>query len=50
MKRRLAMVLAFVAYRAREADLARWKVTPVAHLTDLAALPAWLRTWSDGAS
>ena len=42
--------LAFVAYRAREADLARWKVTPVAHLTDLAALPAWLRTWSDGAS
>jgi phosphoglycolate phosphatase len=38
--------LAFVAYRAREADLARWKVTPVAHLTDLAALPAWLRTWS----
>lgn len=32
----------FVAYRAREADLARWQVTPAAHLTDLAALPAWL--------
>ncbi|HTO11690.1 MAG TPA: HAD-IA family hydrolase [Candidatus Binatia bacterium] len=34
----------FVAYRAREADLTRWQITPVAHLTDLAALPAWLRT------
>jgi phosphoglycolate phosphatase len=33
----------FVAYRAREHDLARWNVTPVARLTDLAALPAWLR-------
>ena len=32
----------FVAYRARTADLARWDITPVAHLTDLAALPAWL--------
>lgn len=33
----------FVAYRAKEAELERWKVTPVARLTDLAALPAWLR-------
>jgi phosphoglycolate phosphatase len=33
----------FVAYRAREADLARWNVTPVAQLDDLAALPGWLR-------
>ena len=33
----------FVAYRAKEADLERWKITPVARLTDLAALPAWLR-------
>ena len=32
----------FVAYRANEADLARWKITPVAHLDDLATLPAWL--------
>ena len=33
----------FVAYRAREAELERWKITPVARLTDLTALPAWLR-------
>jgi phosphoglycolate phosphatase len=33
----------FVAYRARDADLARWSITPVAWLDDLAALPAWLR-------
>jgi phosphoglycolate phosphatase len=33
----------FVAYRARAEDLDRWKVTPVARLSDLAALPAWLR-------
>ena len=33
----------FVAYRAKPADLARWNVTPVAFLDDLAALPAWLR-------
>ena len=32
----------FIAYRAKEADLARWGVTPVAALSDLAALPAWL--------
>ncbi len=32
----------FVAYRARAADLARWQITPAAHLTDLAALPGWL--------
>lgn len=32
----------FVAYRANPADLARWRVTPVAALSDLAALPAWL--------
>jgi phosphoglycolate phosphatase len=33
----------FVAYRAKEAELERWNVSPVARLTDLAALPAWLR-------
>ena len=33
----------FVAYRAKEADLTRWNVTPVTHLTDLAELPKWLR-------
>jgi phosphoglycolate phosphatase len=33
----------FVAYRAKDADLARWNITPVARLTDLAALPEWLR-------
>jgi phosphoglycolate phosphatase len=32
----------FVAYRAKEADMERWKITPVARLDDLAALPAWL--------
>ena len=32
----------FVAYRAREADLARWQIAPIARLTDLAALPNWL--------
>jgi phosphoglycolate phosphatase len=32
----------FVAYRADEVTLARWSVTPVAHLSDLAALPASL--------
>lgn len=34
----------FIAYRAKDADLARWGVTPVAALSDLAALPAWLAT------
>jgi phosphoglycolate phosphatase len=33
----------FVAYRAPAQELERWKVTPVACLSDLAALPAWLR-------
>ncbi len=32
----------FVAYRAREADLARRGVRPVAYLAELAELPAWL--------
>ena len=41
--------VAFVAYRARTADLERWGVRPVAHLTDLAALPAWLRARARGA-
>lgn len=42
--------LPFVAYRPgdgdgerRDGDLERWHVTPRATLTDLAALPAWLR-------
>jgi phosphoglycolate phosphatase len=38
----------FVAYRAPDADLARWNITPVARLTDLAALPAWLRRRAAG--
>ena len=32
----------FIAYRAKAADLARWNIRPIAHFTDLAALPAWL--------
>ena len=32
----------FVAYRAKAADLARWGIEPIAHFSDLAALPAWL--------
>jgi len=35
----------FVAYRSNPADLARWRVTPLVALTDLAALPAWLITY-----
>jgi phosphoglycolate phosphatase len=38
----------FVAYRANDADLARWSVTPVARLHDLAALPAWLAARARG--
>jgi phosphoglycolate phosphatase-like HAD superfamily hydrolase len=33
----------FVAYRPNDADLARWKVEPVARLSDLTTLPGWLR-------
>ena len=33
----------FVAFRPKEPDLVRWNITPVARITDLAALPAWLR-------
>ena len=40
----------FVAYRPKEADLARWNVTPVARLSDLAALPVWLQARVRGAS
>ena len=32
----------FIAYRAKAPDLERWNIRPVAHLTELAALPAWL--------
>jgi phosphoglycolate phosphatase len=38
----------FVAYRARQADLDRWRVKPVAHFTDLARLPAWLAARGNG--
>lgn len=38
----------FVAYRARPGDLARRRVVPVAHLSDLAALPAWLAGYFNG--
>jgi len=37
-----AVGVPFVAYRADHASLARWSVTPVEHLADLAALPASL--------
>ena len=33
----------FVAYRAKDADLEHWKISPVVRLDDLAALPDWLR-------
>jgi phosphoglycolate phosphatase len=38
----------FIAYRANQADLERWRVTPVAHLADLALLPAWLTARGNG--
>ena len=39
-----AVGVPFVAYGAREADLTRHGVTPVAWLSDLARLPEWLTT------
>jgi phosphoglycolate phosphatase len=39
----------FVAYRARETDLVRWNITPVASFSDLADLPAWLQARARGA-
>jgi phosphoglycolate phosphatase len=33
----------FIAYRMKDADLTRWKLAPIARLTDLGTLPAWLR-------
>jgi len=39
----MAAGIPFVAYRPNDADLARWKVEPVARITDLAALPDLLR-------
>src|SRR5438477_2046339 len=36
----------FVAYRPREAELTRWKITPIARIDDLTALPTWLRAWA----
>ena len=39
----------FVAYRAKDEDLARWGVTPVARLADLALLPGWLAARPSGA-
>jgi len=38
----------FIAYRARQADLDRWNVTPIAQLADLALLPAWLEARGNG--
>jgi len=43
-----AVGIPFVAYRARPGELERWRVTPVAHLTDLALLPAWLEARGNG--
>jgi beta-phosphoglucomutase-like phosphatase (HAD superfamily) len=39
----------FVAYRPDPDELARRGVSPLAALTDLAALPSWLSSW-EGAS
>ena len=39
----MAAGIPFVAYRPNDGDLARWKVEPVARITDLAALPDLLR-------
>jgi len=38
----------FVAYRAKDEDLARWGVTPVARLANLALLPDWLAARPNG--
>lgn len=38
----------FVAYSASEPELARWGVTPVARLADLARLPDWLAARANG--
>ncbi len=43
-----AVGVPFVAYRARPGELERWRVTPIAHLTDLALLPAWLAERGNG--
>jgi phosphoglycolate phosphatase-like HAD superfamily hydrolase len=43
-----AVGVPFVAYRAREADLTHWGVTPIAWLADLARLPEWLTAHFDG--
>lgn len=37
----------FVAYRPRDGELARWKITPIAQLDDLTALPALLKARVD---
>jgi HAD superfamily hydrolase (TIGR01549 family) len=39
----------FIAYRAKESDLERWRLTPIARLTNLAALPDWLHARVQGA-
>ena len=38
----------FIAYRAKTHDLTRWGIEPIAHLTDLATLPAWLAARASG--
>lgn len=42
--------VSFIAYRARQEDLDRWRVTPIVHLADLALLPAWLAARPNGRS
>jgi phosphoglycolate phosphatase len=42
--------VSFIAYRARQEDLDRWRVTPIVHLADLALLPAWLAARRNGRS
>jgi len=43
-----AVGVPFIAYRARPGELERWRVTPIAHLSDLALLPGWLAARGNG--
>jgi phosphoglycolate phosphatase len=38
----------FIAYRPRDGEMARWKITPIAQIDDLTALPALLRGLVNG--
>jgi phosphoglycolate phosphatase len=43
-----AVGVPFIAYRARPGELEQWRVTPIAHLSDLALLPGWLAARGNG--